>query len=150
MFPVKMITLPDSATDDELRAAVIRWFTLVGSGAIEEASDYLDSDSHYAMTLEQFVARVAEFTSGGTVSIPEPILSDSDMDVLPIDGPIDLVYHWIPGSEATEKHPGFVAEILHTIPVDGSWSLIDASFFVRRHYKQFTLQLRDVIRQSDK
>lgn len=144
-----MYTLPDSATDDELRAAVIQWFTLVGSGAIAEASGYLDSDSQHAMTVEDFVARVTEFTSGGAVSVPKAILSDADSDEWPIDGPIDLVCRWIPGPETTGKYPGFVADILHTVPVDGTWSFIAASFFVRRRGKQFTIQLRDVVPQSD-
>jgi len=144
-----MFTLPIDATDDDLRAGVTRWVTLVASGAFKEASEFLDSDSQYAMTVDYFIAMVADLTSGGMVSIPEPILLEFDSDELPLDGPCDIVCRWIPGCEATEKHPGFIADILYTIPVDGTWSDIDASFFVRRRDDYLTIQLRDVICLSD-
>ncbi len=147
--PIKMFTLPDDATDDDLRAGVIRWFTLVALGNIAEASEFLDRESQYAMTVDDFNSRVVDLTSGGKLSIPQPITSDADSDEFPIDGPSDIVCRWIPGPDTTERHPGFIADILHTIPVDGAWSDIDASFFVRRREDHLTLQLRDVMRLSD-
>lgn len=143
-----MFTLPADATEDDLRAGVIQWFTLVALGNLKDASEFLDCDSHCAMTVDEFNTCVNDLTSGGKLSIPEPIPSD-DLDEIPIDGPSDIVCRWIPGPATTEKHPGFIAEILHTIPVDGAWSDIDASFFVRRRENQLSLQLRDIMRFSD-
>lgn len=142
-----MFTLPATASDDELRDAVNRWFTLVGSGALNEATDFLDyRESPPALSVEDFVSRVAEITSGGKPSIPSPIPREIPPDELPIDGPVDIVCRWIPGSKATEENPGFVADILHTIPVDGQWSEIEASFFVQLCSDRLSLQLRDVVR----
>jgi hypothetical protein len=148
-FPDHMFTLPGDATDDDLCAGVIRWFTLVASGALADASEYLDGDSPDAMTVEGFIKQVAHLTAGGKVSIPEPFPSNADCEELPIDGPTDIVCHWIPGPDTTEKHPGFIADILYTVPVDGAWSEVDASFFVRRRDDQLTIQLRDVVRLAD-
>ena len=145
-----MFTLPSDATDEQLRDGVNQWFTLVASGALAEAAEFLDDcDSPVALTVEDYVARVAELTSGGKPSIPAPIPRDVPPDELPTDGPIDIVCRWIPGAKATEEHPGFVADILHTIPVDGEWPEIDASFFVRLHNDRLSLQLRGVILYPD-
>jgi hypothetical protein len=148
-LPFLMLTLPDNATDDDFRAAVFKWFRLVATGALDDAQEFLDTQhSTGVMKVQDFVARVAELTSGGVVTMPEPITHDN-LDELRGDGPIAIVCRWIPGAETTEKCPGFIADILHTIPVDGEWSDIDASFFVRAQNGAFVLQLRDVIRAND-
>lgn len=145
-----MFTLPLDATDDDLRGAVTAWFGLVASGAIDEAEEFLDTrDSAESMKVQDFLSRISELTSGGMVTMPETFLPDVPPDELPVDGPVDIVCRWIRGSQTTEKHPGFVADIVHTIPVDGEWSDVDASFFVRANDGVLSLQLRDVVRCAD-
>ena len=144
-----MFTLPLSATDDDLLGAVTAWFRLVASGAIDEAEEFLDRrDSADSMKVQDFLSRISKLTSGGMVTMPEA-LPDSPPEDSPVDGPVDIVCRWIPDSQATEKHPGFVADILHTITVDGEWSDVYASFFVRADNGVLSLQLRDVVQCAD-
>ena len=97
-----MFTLPANATDDELRNAVIQWFTLAASESAQVANEFLDTrDSSDAMTVSDFISRVADRTSGGRPTIPEPMPCDVAPQQLPIDGPVDIVTRWIAGPETT-------------------------------------------------
>ncbi|MDX1945521.1 MAG: hypothetical protein SFU86_08930 [Pirellulaceae bacterium] len=145
-----MFALSANATDDDIREAVVKWFCIVASGATKEAEDFLDgNDSAGSMSVWDFVSRASALTSGGMVSAPTPINLDSEWDDFPIDGPTDIVCRWMPGPKTTEKHPGFIADVLFTIPVNGQWSQIHASFFVRSNDGRLTLQLRDVIQLTE-
>jgi hypothetical protein len=144
-----MFTLPSDATDDELRAAVMVWFGLIANDAIGKANAFLDSQGENSVTVERFVHRVAKLTDGGKITAVETINWEVDAEELPIDGPVDIVYRWIPGPATTGKHPGFIGEILHSIPVDGEWSDLDASFYIRDHDGSLSLTLRDVLRNSE-
>jgi hypothetical protein len=147
-----MFTLPSNATDDELRAAVLTWFNLLASGNVAAAQDFLDTGPN-SLPVTEFMARVEQLTAGGMVTTAERIeIEWDDVDDLPVfpDGsPIDTVCRWIPGPKTTDKHPGFIGDILATVPVNGAWSGIDASFFIRESEGRLSIQLRDVIRFED-
>ena len=148
-----MFTLPKSAKDDDLRDGVRQWFTHIANGEIAEAQEFLDTDdSPEAMSVTQFIERVADLTSGGKVTVPpkiEDLPDDFKVDDIPLEGPSDTVLRWIPGPNTTERYPGFVADILYTIPVNGDWSALDASFFVRAKNESWSLQLRDIVILED-
>ncbi len=144
-----MFVLPANASDDELRNAVRQWFLLVAESRLDDASAFLDlRDAKNCMTVEQFVSRVASMTNGGCVSPPLPIDTDFGLDIadLPLDGPLELVYRSIQGAVTTATFPDCVAEVLYTIPVEGKWSDIDASFYVRESESGLSLELHDIIR----
>ena len=144
-----MFTLPPSATDDELRAAVSIWFDLVASGDVAAAEDFLNSGPE-SLPVMEFIARVQQFTAGGKVTPAEQIAIDREhVDDLSVDGDVGLVCWWIPGPKSTGKYPGFIGDVLCTIPVDGAWSDLDASFYIRELDGRLSLQLRNVIRFED-
>ena len=147
-----MFTLPKTATDDDLRDGVREWFRIVANESIADAELFLDSDSPDAMPVVQFIERVSELTDGGRMSAPPAIdefPKNLTVDDIPLDGPSDIVCRWIPGPNTTDKYLGFVADILHTIPVNGEWSKCDASFFVRSKNDCLSLQLRDIVILED-
>jgi hypothetical protein len=146
-----MFTLPEYANDDDLVEGVVGRFKLVASGATSEADEYLDFEGALnPLRVSEFIDRVALLTNGGRLHLPpEPTPSEEEGDSLSIDGPAPIVCRWIPGPDSTEKYPGFIADIIHAIPVDGQWSSLDASFFVRANAGRLLLQLRDVFRLED-
>ena len=139
-----MFTLPANATDDELREGVIRWFNLLACGDIKAAQEFLAIEPG-SISVEEFVKRVKKLTSGGKITAAQAVEWEMDVEEFPIDGPIDIVSRWVPGPATTGKFPGFVGDIVHTIPVDGEWSDFDASFFIRSRDGGLSLQLRDIV-----
>jgi hypothetical protein len=144
-----MFTLPADATDDDLRNAVAQWFRLVATGHGTEAQAFLDHEPiEQSLSVPAFEAQVFDLTNGGRVTDPQPFPTETSLEDL-AEHPAPLVCHWIPGPNTTEKYPGFIADILHPIPVNGQWSDFDASFFVRAKDGELSLQLREVLRLGD-
>ena len=75
------------------------------------------------MKVAKFLAEVASRSGGGSVTAIPPFDNDIDLDVepedMPIDFPSDIVSRWIPGTRSTDRYPGRIADIVHSIPIDG-------------------------------
>jgi hypothetical protein len=118
-----MFTLPLVATDDDLREAVTRWFNLVASGETSAAQAFLNIQNP-EMTVNDFISRVSELTSGGKVTPPQPINRKGPIDIEALaNGPISLVCRWFPGTNTTDKYAGVIADIPHH---PSQWRMVES------------------------
>ena len=139
--PQAVITFPKNAPNSVVFPIVERWIDAIAASNWATAADFLYNANDWS--LERIVAAVNPIASdasfepwaGGQFAITPASTAQigKRFDVPELNEPAPLMSFWLLNTNPrlAIDHPNCIGDVLHSLPINGYWSDVTASFHLR-------------------